>query len=207
MSRSLSLLPASFLVALLFAVPSEGIAAMAQGGSSGGICQDPRAIVTNKTTSGTKVWMPSSRSAGPFQFGGSQSISYADGQMTAKTTGSADTVGGTGGVNVGVFQASATYNRQWNRSTTRTTSFSKTFTTNSPTMPRDVNWRWRLYTTGFRFVITRTCRIPTPYVDARERYVKRKIIVPRKSNTYTFHVEKYRHRNWLLTLDGKPIPR
>lgn len=170
-------------------------------------CNQPGVIVTKSTTVGERVWIPSSRSAGPFQFGGSQSISYADGTLTAKTTGSADTLGGTGGVNVGIYQASGTYNHQWNRSTTKSTSFSRTFTTNSPTMSRDVNWRWRLYTAGYRFVIKKTCRMPVPAVIAGTWYVKRKIIVPTRGNTYTFHVETYHHRNWLLTLHGKPIRR
>jgi hypothetical protein len=163
--------------------------------------------VVRKTTGGTRLWVPSSRSAGPFQFGGSQSISYSDGELTAKTKGSADTVGGTGGVNIGIAQASATYNHQWNRSTTRTTSFSKTFTTSSPNMARDVNWRWRLYTIGYRFVVSKWCHIPAPWIDAGTWYIKRKVIVPTSSHLFTFHVETYHHRNWLLALDGTPIRR
>ena len=197
------------LIGALLSVPVAVSPASAQGfsSSSGSVCHDSRAEVTKRTTSGDKVWIPSSRSAGPFQFGGSQSISYSDGTLTAKTTGSANTVGGTGGVNVGIYQASATYNHQWNKSTTRSTSFSQTFTTTSPTMSRRVNWRWRLYTTGYRFVITKTCHIPAPWIDAGTWYVKREIIVPVNSNTHTFHVETYHHRNWLLTLDGTPIRR
>lgn len=162
---------------------------------------------SKKTTRGTSVWVPSGRAAGPFQFGGSQSLSTSDGALTARTKGTADTVGGTGGVNIGVVQASGTYNHQWNESTTKTTSFTQTFTTSSPTMPRDVNWRWRLYVRGKRFVVLKKCRVPTPSVEAGEYYIKRVVIVPQRRRSYTFHVERYKHRNWLLTIGGTPIRR
>ena len=205
MSRSRYL----FLAPLLVAASLCAAAAPADAGPfpARTICNQPGVIVSKTTTVGERVWVPSSRSAGPFQFGGSQSIGYSDGAMTATTSGTADTIGGTGGVNVSVFQASATYNHQRNKSTTRSHSFTSTFTTSSPVMPRDVNWRWRLYVLGYRFVITKSCRMPIPAINAGTWYVKREIIVPVNSNTHTFHVETYHHRNWLLTLDGTPIRR
>lgn len=197
------------LLALVVPAPSAAAEA-SRSAQRGDMCERYREYTTSyskKTTKGTAVWVPSGRAAGPFQFGGSQSLSTADGQLQARTKGTANTVGGTGGVNIGVVQASATYNHQWNQSTTKTSSFTRTFTTNSPTMPNDVNWRWRLYVRGKRFVVLKKCRVPTPLVDAGEYYVKKVVIVPQKRRHYTFHVERYKHRNWLLTIAGKPIPR
>lgn len=171
--------------------------------NAGDTCSDPQ---TDKvtTTKGQRVWIPSSRKAGPFQFGGSQSISTTDGELKARTSGSADTVGGSGGINIGMFKAEAKYEHQWNRSTTVTNTFSQTFTTNSPEMPNSVNWRWRLYMKGYLFVATRTTTYPAPCA-VTERTIRKRFALPASGKTFSFDVETYKKRGWLHDIDGKPF--
>src|SRR6201995_690094 len=44
--------------------------------------------------SGSRVIIPTSLAAGPYQKGGTQSVSYSDGDLYSKTSGSSDTAGG-----------------------------------------------------------------------------------------------------------------
>ncbi|GAB2864935.1 hypothetical protein [Nocardioides pacificus] len=66
------------------------------------------------TQRGAAVWIPTSKhfsspsDPSGWQQGGTQGYSEADGRQTAKTKGSADTVGGTGGLDFGVASVSAT---------------------------------------------------------------------------------------------------
>lgn len=163
--------------------------------------------ISIKTSKGQRVWIPSSRSAGPFQFGGTQSFSVADGKQRAKTEGTAKTVGGSGGVKIGIVDASASYNSQRNKSTTKTISVTQTFSTSSPSMPRRAHWRWRAYTAGYKFVVTKRCHIPAPIVTAGTWTVKRVVVVPSRKVEFTYAVEKYSRKGWLLNRKGKPIRR
>lgn len=157
------------------------------------------------TTKGQTVWVPSSLVAGPFQWGGSQSITVSDGRQTATTKGSADTVGGSTSVKFGVAEASARYDHQWNRSTTDTTTYSHTFTTQSPRKPESVHWRWRLYQRGHLFKATKSRYIPAPCLRKGNYTVTRKFIVPTTRTVHSFHVELYRHRGFLLDSTGTPF--
>ena len=163
--------------------------------------------VTITTTKGQTVWVPSSRSAGPFQFGGHQELTVEDGELSARTKGSADTVGGSAGLSFGIGEASAEYNHEWNRSTTREVSYTRSFTTASPEMPRKAHWRWRLYNRGFKFTATKTKRIPTPCTNAGTTTRKLSVVVPTRKQVFTFAVEKYATRGWLLNSKGEPIRR
>ncbi|HWU20822.1 MAG TPA: hypothetical protein VN088_04805 [Nocardioides sp.] len=151
------------------------------------------------------MWIPSSNSAGPFQFGGQQSLSTADGQLKAVTDGHSNTVGGTVKLPIPVVEASVKYDYQWNHSTTTTTSLTRTFTTISPKMPNDVIWRWRMYFKGYRFIATKWCHVPIPLVNAGDYYTKKQFIVPAAAKQYAFHVEKYSQRGWLVKMDGSTI--
>lgn len=106
------------------------------------------------TTKGTAVWKPTNLSAGHYQRGGTQSMTYADGEQLAKTKGSSDSVGGDGGVNIGLVQASASYNHTWERSTTTSTSTERSYTTNSRQLPRNKFTRWTLYKKAYLFKTT-----------------------------------------------------
>ncbi|WP_460792383.1 hypothetical protein [Nocardioides maradonensis] len=153
------------------------------------------------------MWIPTSVAADTFQFGGQQSISTAQGEMTAVTNGTSNTVGGTVKLPIPVVDASVKYDRQWSHSTTSTTSLTRTFTTISPKMPNSVNWRWRMYFLGYRFVATKTCHVPVPLLNAGDYYTKRQFIIPAANHDFTFHVEVYAQKNWLVKLDGTPIRR
>jgi len=102
---------------------------------------------------GTRVIIPTSLAAGPYQKGGTQSVSYSDGDLYSKTTGSSDSVGGSGEVSWGWGKVSATYNHTWNRSTTYTTSHTKTYTTTSPQLPKDSLTRWTLFHKAWKFKV------------------------------------------------------
>lgn len=156
------------------------------------------------TTKGAQVWIPSSRSAGPFQWGGNQSLTTADGELSARTKGSADTLGGTGGVNLGIYKAEAKYEHQWNRSTTVTRSYTRTFTTNSGKVSRKIHWRWRLYMKGFIFRATRTVTYPTPCVVTEEK-ITRRFVVPARGSIRSFDIETYKTRGWLHNASGDPF--
>lgn len=106
------------------------------------------------TTKGTAVWKPTNLSAGHYQRGGTQSISYSDGEQLAKTKGSSDSAGGSGGVNFGIGSASASYNHTWERSTTVSTSTERAFSSSSPQLPRDKFTRWTLYKKAYKFKTT-----------------------------------------------------
>ena len=171
--------------------------------ASAGTCDQWK--ITRNTTRGQVVWIPSSRSAGPFQWGGSRQISYADGKLRATTKGHAHTVSGGGKIGFGVAEISGSYNYQWNASTTRTNSFTQTFSTDSGQVSRKVQWRWRLYVRGHRFVAQKTEKIPAPCLNAATRTIKRIAIVPDQASIYTFRIERYAKRNWLLNTKGRPI--
>ncbi|MBS43535.1 MAG: hypothetical protein CMH83_10325 [Nocardioides sp.] len=189
--------------AALLGSPLVAISAAAPAGAIPPECQKPRSKVV--TVKGQTVWVPTSKSAGPFQFGGTQSRTQSDGKMTAKTTGSSDTIGGSGGVNLGVWQASAKYDRQWNRSTTGTTSYSSAFTTTSPTMPNKVHWRWKLYKKGYLFTATKRQWIPDVCPNAYDRKAKFRVSVPIVSNVYSYDVETYKTRGQLHNAKGNPM--
>ncbi|GGO91848.1 hypothetical protein GCM10011584_26900 [Nocardioides phosphati] len=125
--------------------------------------------------------------------------------MTASTAGRAHTLGVSGGVSFPVWQASAKYDYQWNRSTTDTKSFTQTFTTQSPTKPESVQWRWRLYQRGWLFTGTKSRHIPIPCIAAGDYYSKRRYVVPTTRAIYSFHVERYALRGYLLDADGVPF--
>lgn len=160
------------------------------------------------TTKGAPVWLPSSYFVGPFQWGGTQSLSVADGKMHATTKGSADTIEASGGVNIEVYQASLKYSHQWNRSTTDTTSITRTFTTTSHLQPNNLNFRWRLYMRGFRFKVTKVCTALPPFYPwcARHNWcrVVRWIYAPVRRPALSFHIETYGKRNWILGIHGAP---
>lgn len=172
-----------------------------RGGSDD--CSTPEVTIT--TTRGTEVWIPSSLSAGPFQFGGSQQLSTEDGTLTSKTKGRASTVGGSAGVSFKVFEASGEYNRERSSSTTTETSMSQTFTTNSEKVARKVHWRWRMYRAGVKFTATKTVKIPAPCINASTKTRRMTVIVPFKAKLYTFAIERYAKRNMPLNSKGKPV--
>ncbi|WP_372729250.1 hypothetical protein [Nocardioides sp.] len=157
------------------------------------------------TTKGQTVWVPSSRSAGPFQWGGSQSLSASDGELSATSKGSADTVGGSAGIKFGIGEASAKYDRQWNRSTTTSKSVTQTFTTHSGEVSRKVHWRWRLYMRGYMFTAVKTKHIPTPCIDAGTWKRKMRVVVPTKAKLFSFSLERYKYRNQIKNSAGQPI--
>ncbi|HYF74382.1 MAG TPA: hypothetical protein VD864_16255, partial [Nocardioides sp.] len=161
--------------------------------------------VTRQTTKGQIVWIPSNRSAGPFQWGGSQQITYADGKLTAKTHGRAHTVGGGAKIDFKLAEISGKYDYQWNRSTTTTNSFTQTFATDSGSVSRKVQWRWRLYVRGYKLVATKTMKIPTPCLNADTRTIKRIAVIPDTAALYTFNIERYSKRNLLLDGSGRPM--
>jgi hypothetical protein len=133
------------LVAVGLAVPAGLLAspAMAMCRVDGVVYKTPYA--------GSRVWIPTSLAAGPYQRGGTQSVSYTDGSLYSKTHGSSDTVGGGGKVGWGWGEVSATYNHTWSRSTTYTTSHSRTYTTTSPTLSKKYSSRWTLYHLAWKF--------------------------------------------------------
>lgn len=157
------------------------------------------------TTKGRTIWIPSSRSAGPFQWGGSQALTTADGQLNATTRGSADIVGGSAGADFKLVKAEVKYEHQWNRSTTVTNSFTKSFTTDSGPVARSVHWRWRMYHKGWTFTATRVYGHPSPCANGKVYTTKKRVILPVASRTYSFGIEKYRYRGWVLGADGKPL--
>ncbi len=179
-------------------VPSGAVAAEAHRGGC-----DPQYSKT--TTKGQTVWVPSSRSAGPFQWGGSQSLTTSDGQLKATSKGSADTVGGSAGISFKLVEASAKYDHQWNRSTTTTKSVTQSFTTSSGDVSRKVHWRWRLYMRGYLFTAVKTKHIPVPCVNAGTWRHKMRVVVPTKAKQFSFSLERYKHRNMIKNSAGKPI--
>jgi hypothetical protein len=114
---------------------------------------------------GSRVIIPTSLAAGPYQKGGTQSVSYSDGDLYSKTTGSSDSAGGSGEVGWGWGKVSATYNHTWNRSTTYSTSHTKTYTTTSPQLPKKYLTRWTLFHKAWKFkvkqIVTYTNNCPT----------------------------------------------
>ena len=102
---------------------------------------------------GSRVLVPTSLAAGAYQKGGTQSVSYSDGDLYSKTSGSSDTAGGSAEVGWGWGKVSATYNHTWNRSTTSTTSHTKTYTTTSPALPKKYLTRWTLYHKAWKFKV------------------------------------------------------
>lgn len=166
-------------------------------------CHDPH--VTIKTKSGQAVYVPTNRGAGPFQWGGSQSRTKSGSTMKATTKGSADTVGGGGSIGIGVAEVSARYDRQWNRNTSASSSKTSAFTTNSPTMPNNVHWRWKLYKKGRLFNATKTVRRPDACQGASVQRSTFRVAVPLKRGTYHFKVERYANRGQLLNNRGNPM--
>jgi len=160
--------------------------------------------VTSSTTEGRLVWIPSSRSAGAFQWGGNQSLSTANGELNATTDGYANTLGGSGGVNYGIYKAEIKYDHQWNHSTTVTKSYTDTFTTNSGDVSRKLHWRWKLYQPGRMFVGKRVLHYHLMCAVA-ERWVKRRFIVPLDNQDYSFDIETYGTKGWLHDANGKPF--
>lgn len=159
---------------------------------------------TLTTTKGATVWIPSSRSAGPFQWGGNQSLSTSDGRLRATSHGSSDSAGGTAGVSFPLVDVQAKYEHQWNRSTTVTKSFTQTFTTNSGEVSRKLHWRWRLYMRGFVFTATETQYFPVPCATTK-RVLKSRVVLPGARKIYSFDIEPYRTRNHLHDSHGDPI--
>jgi hypothetical protein len=127
---------------------------------------------------GHVVYIPTNLAAGTYQVGGTQSVSYADGDLKATTKGSSDTVGGGGGIDFKLFSASATYNHTWNRSTTVTTSHTRTYTTTSPQLPAHARTRWTLYHKGYQFPVK---TIVTYTNDCPTQTFTRTVHVPTKS--------------------------
>lgn len=168
-------------------------------------CSDPYWYDRTTTTKGTTVWIPSSRVADPFQWGGSQSISVAEGRMDARTKGRADTIGGTGGINVSIYKAEAKFEQQHQKSTTVTNVFTTTFSTDSGKVSRNVHWRWRLYVKGYMFKVTRRTGNPSPCSNRLDESVVRRIIVPVKQALYSFDIETYKTRGWIHNNAGDPI--
>jgi hypothetical protein len=166
-------------------------------------CSTPKTD-TITTTQGQRVWIPSSRSAGPFQWGGSQQISTANGDLNATTDSHSNTVGGSGGVNLAVWSASGKYDRQWGKSTTVTRSYTRTFTTNSGDVSREIQWRWRLYMKGYMFKATRTVTYPVPCAVTK-RWVTKQLIVPATGTDFSFALEKYSNKGKFLKADGTPF--
>jgi len=167
------------------------------------MCTTPRTD-TVTTTQGQRVWIPSSRSAGPFQWGGSQSISTTDGSMSSTTESHSNTLGGSGGLTFPVWNASAHYDREWGKSTTTEQSYSQTFTTDSGTVSRSIQWRWRMYMKGYLFKATRTTTYPVP-CRVTKRWVTKKFIVPATGRDYTFNLERYSNKGAFLRADGTPF--
>ena len=154
--------------------------------------------VTYKTPKpGRTVWIPTSLAAGPWQRGGTQSVSYSDGALKAVSKGSSDTAGGGGGVNFGVWNASAKYDHTWNRSTTTTTSKTKTYTTQSPKLPTDERSRWTLYHKGYKFPVK---QIITYTNNCKTQIYWRTIHVPTTSwsqANLSWEVQRYSTRSAL----------
>lgn len=159
---------------------------------------------TLTTTKGATVWIPSSRSAGPFQWGGNQSLSTTDGRLRATSHGSSDSAGGTAGVSFPLVDLQAKYEHQWNRSTTVTKSFAQTFTTNSGAVSRKLHWRWRLYMRGFYFVATETQYFPVP-CKVTKRVLKSRVVLPGARKVFSFDIESYQTRGRLHDSHGDPI--
>lgn len=188
-------------IAALCAIASLGVVVpgVVVPAAAADACTTPMKVTTTK---GEVVWQPSSRSAGPFQWGGSQSLSKADGSMTATTKGHTDTVGGTAGVSFKIFAAQAKYDHQWNRSTTTTQSFTSTFTTNSGNVSRKTHWRWRLYVKAYLFTSTESVYHPAPCANREEWSVTAKVVVPAQHPDYSFGIETYAHKDWLKHENG-----
>lgn len=166
------------------------------------MCSTPK-TETITTTQGQRVWIPSSRRAGPFQWGGSQQLSTADGDMSATTDSHSNTVGGSGGFSLAVWSASGKYDRPWGKSTTVTRSYTRTFTTNSGEVSRKIQWRWP-YMKGYMFKATRTATYPVPCAVTK-RWVTKKFIVPATGTDFGFAIEKYPNKGKFLTADGTPF--
>ena len=157
------------------------------------------------TTKGQVVWIPSSRSAGPFQWGGRQTLSTADGRLDATTNGHTNAVGGTVGANFGIYKAEGKYEHQWQHSTTVTNTFTSTFTTDSGSVPRSVHWRWKLYVKGWKFTATRIVQNPSPCPNYTRYTVKKIVVVPVDHPDYSYDIETYATRGHLHDMNGNPI--
>jgi hypothetical protein len=146
---------------------------------------------------GVTVWIPTALAAGPWQKGGTQSVTYADGELKATSKGSSDSVGGDAGVSFAVVKASAKYDHTWNRSTTTTTSKTKSYTTHSVQLPKDERSRWTLYHKGYKFPVKQVIN----YTNGCDtRIIKRTVHVPTPSWTQTnlsWEVQRYSTRNAL----------
>ena len=199
MNRTLTAALAVICLGGLGAAPAQSTGS-AKAGSS---CDDPKSVVIS-TRRGATVWIPSSRSAGPFQWGGSQSLSTTDGKLKASTKGHTNTVGGSGGVSFPMVEASASYDHQWQKSTTVTNSFTQTFATDSGTVGRATHWRWRLYVRGYKFIATKTLRYVVP-CKVIERSVKKVFVLPSSRRVFSFGLETYAKRGWILNGKGTPI--
>lgn len=172
--------------------------------ASAGACDEFREW-SFTTSRGQAVWIPSSRSAGPFQWGGSQSLSYADGELNATTKGHTNTLGGSAAANFGIYKAEVKYDHQWQRSTTVTNSFTSTFTTNSGSVSRNVHWRWRMYHKGWMFVATRVVQNPAPCANFTQYKMRKRVVVPVAKRVFSFDIETYATRGRLHDSNGNPI--
>lgn len=141
---------------------------------------------------------------GPSSGGGSQSLSTADGNMQSKTSSYSNTVGGDAGLQFPVWNASVHYDREWGKSTTTEHSYVQTFTTDSGSVARSIQWRWRMYMKGYLFRATRTTTYPAP-CSVTKRSVTKKFIVPALGRDFTFNIERYANKGAFLKADGTPF--
>jgi hypothetical protein len=105
------------------------------------------------TTKGRAVWLPSALKTAWFGAGYQETVTFSRGRDSATTNGSVDSVGGSGGLSLGVFEASGEYNHEWNSSTTTGTSFGRDYS-RTWTWPQGRH-RIRVYQLGKEFRATK----------------------------------------------------
>jgi hypothetical protein len=152
-------------------------------------------VVYKTPKKGRVVWIPTNQ-YGAWQVGGTQGRSYSQGEATARSKGSSDTVGGSAGGDIKLVSVSAKYDHTWNRSTTRTVSWTKgySFTLNLPDGKRS---RTRLYHKGFKFPVK---QIITYTNNCETKIFWHSAVLPTKRNTaahYLWAVELYKNRGKL----------